>query len=204
MKELLLTLKHEPINPVRTSILGEVVYSSMWAEYMKPAADAEPDEAPICRVLANFDFDVGSRINQRYASILASMVCWLGTNGGRSVLQLAADFNLGHWPERYLLAWTLHNRRQPAVNSCARSIEFTLAPDADRNTGIASHHSAFKKWPELSAEDLEVVDHLMCWLASDRGQRFLFACEDEIEKRREVERIAQRALRLKKEEGAAS
>jgi hypothetical protein len=168
-------MKHVPIRPAREDI-GEKVFSRRWKELM----ETEPVAThPIYYVLRSYPYVV----DQRAASVLASMVCWLGTNVGKSFLLLAAEFrdNTTCRFDAYLAAWGVQNARKIGLNSCARQLEFLTRTQEDLNNGI------FK---DVSIRDLEAVEQLCIWLGGDEGQSFLNGCEEEIARRKDLEAIA--------------
>lgn len=189
-------LKHEPLRPARASHDGEKVYSSMWAAMMAEEWHEDwfngDEPTPLEIMLHNF----GRTPTQRHATVAATMICWLGCNMGSALMHRAkAETAAGRWDRSfaYLLAWTMENRRVDCVNGGIRSVEYMLTPAEDLRTGLRFAESAIAKLPELSAEDLEVIDHIMLWLPGERGQRFIRQCEKEIDRLRDEERRRQQA-----------
>jgi hypothetical protein len=161
-------LEHKPIRGVRKDIIGEVVFASMWEVLMQ--RDDGSDDYAIEGVLTVFP----RVIEQRHATVLASVVCWLGTNCGHSFLEQAKTISAKlheRTEEQYVIAWAIENLRRGYINSGDRAIEAILATE-------------YRGWrcvrPELSADDLEVVELLMHWLGSRSGQDFLQNCNAEI------------------------
>lgn len=161
MAEQLVPLLHEPIRAPRLGFHGECIFAATWREFMAKQAHYFDSSEPMFNVVLS---SLPTEPTQRHASILASVVTWLGTNCGRSVIEEAER----HDPPgglltdyRYLHAWWHDNHRRIGINEGIRTIEHLLS------TG---HPSPL---PGLSAEDLEVVDHLMCWLGTKHGQIFL-------------------------------
>ena len=107
-----------------------------------------------------------------------------------------AEVAAGRWEERcaLLLAWTLENRRVRGINSGIKAAEYLLAPAEDYNTKRNwADDRPLLKIPELSADDLEVIECLLLWLPGDRGQRFIRQCEREIERLRDEDQRAHHA-----------
>jgi hypothetical protein len=202
-------LRHEPMRPPRKGHDGEQVYASMWAAMM---AEQWVDEwfngdepTPLECVLS----DMNMKLEQRHATVVATVVCWLGCNMGMALVRRAqSEVSAGRWDEHhaYLLAWTLENRRVPYVNSGIRLVEYMLTPAEDCKPARSIIDTGIKKLPALSAEDLEVIDHVMLWLPTERGQLFIRQCEREIERLRDEERRRRHAehLRLRERAGEAS
>lgn len=184
-------LTHEPMMPARKGHDGEQVYSSMWRAMMvevweEDSFDGE-DSTPIETILGYMPV----KLTQRHATVAATVICWLGCNMGNALMHRARrEIAAGRWDAdvAYLLAWTLDNKRTPYVNSGVRSIEYMLALPEDRNDRTSFLDSGLTKLPDLSAADLEVVEHVMRWLPSKRGQQFIRLCEREIERLRDEER----------------
>lgn len=197
MGEDLRKLQHKPIQPPRKGHLGEQVYASMWEAFMtRPPAESWDAPSPIEEVMWNSL----QQITQRHASVLASVVCWLGTNCGNCMLQQAEkEREAERWDadKCYLLSWTLQNRRRLGVNSGVRTIETLLAPPDTvvRTMRLGEPH--LKVQPALSAEDLEAVDHLMLWLAEPAGRAFVTQCEAEIRRLQDEHELAKRAAHLR-------
>ena len=187
-----MALLHEPLRPPRAKHIGEQVYASMWKAAMAERWEEihfDIDEPPpIYAVLEELGV---KRINQRHATVAATVICWLGCNMGNALVhQARRQIAAGRWEERdaYLLAWTIENRRVGCVNNGVRAIEYMLAPEADYVKNAPLAHSGLSKLPELAAQDLEIVDHVMLWLPTERGQAFLRQCETEIERLHDQER----------------
>lgn len=182
-------LEHKAFRPPRPTFIGENVFAQRWAEWMR--CDAAPfrhqweygrdadDRWPIEIVLSELRYE----IDQRAASMAASLVTWLGTNVGRSVL-LEGDRirKTGTVRLAYLVAWTLENQRHRSVNGGVQIVEYLLMTTWPRVTGSLHH------LPEPKACDIEVCDHVMRWIGEDRGQAFVQSCRAEIEKRERAER----------------
>lgn len=184
-------LSHTPLRPPRAGHIGEQVYASMWQAAMSERWEeyraSDDDAAPIEMVLQEFR----RTVEQRHATVAATVICWLGCSVGFALMRRAeSEIAAGRWDEHkaYLLAWTLENRRVRHVNSGVRLIEYMLTPEEDRVQPKWNDESGISKLPQLSADDLEVVDHVMLWLPTERGQRFLRQCEKEIERLRDEER----------------
>jgi hypothetical protein len=171
-------MKHVPIRPARNDI-AEQVFSRRWKELMDAKPVGQYGTQLIYHVLRGYPYGV----DQRAASVLASMVCWFGTNVGKSFLLLASEFaeKTTCRFDAYLAAWGVQNARKFGMNSCARQLEFLTRTQEDLNNGI------FK---EVSVRDLEAIEQLCIWLATEDGQSFLKGCEEEIERRKELEAIA--------------
>jgi len=175
----LFELRHQPIQPPRANHDGEQVYASIWEATMAPSVDGAfgDDVIPIRDVLA----DLRKLPTQRHAAVLASVACWLGTNIGRAMLARAERIAAGQDrsippDDAYLVAWTLENSRLAHVNNGVRIIEYLLATPDLIQPRPRIVESGLMALPEISAEDLEVVDHMMLWLGQPDGQRYLQRC----------------------------
>lgn len=169
-------MKHVPIRPPR-NMTEEQVFARRWKELME---SKEPYESGmISRVLIGYPYN----IDQRAASVLASMICWLGTQVGKSFLDLANQIRINVPMVRfpYLAAWGECNARIFGMNSRARQIEFLTRTQADLDKDV---------FQEVSVKDLEALEQLCMWLGKDDGLAFIAQCEAEIERRRELESMA--------------
>lgn len=171
-------MKHVPIRPARNDI-AEQVFSRRWEEL---AGSREPDQLYGChlhRMLIGYPY----QIDQRVASVLASLICWLGTNVGKSFLdtgkRIRENVPLIRFP--YLAAWGECNARIFGMNSRARQIEFLTRTQADMEKDV---------FQEVSVKDLEALEQLCMWLGMDEGLAFVAGCEAEIERRKELETLA--------------
>lgn len=193
-------MDHKPIQPPRPTFIGECVYASMWEALMTRTVPEQhsghEDEEPIWDVLGEMD----RPITQRHANVVASVVCWLGTNCGNAMLRNAErKRDVDHWHryDCYLLAWTIENRRSRGVNSGIRVIEYLLAPAETVRKNAVSIDLPLTVLPVLSAEDLEAADQLMRWLAEKDGQAFIRQCEAEIKRLLDEHSLAERARFLR-------
>lgn len=189
-------LVHKPLRPARANHNGEQVYSSMWLAMMAETWEEGDDDAPtpLDLILKELPCKVG----QRHATVAATLACWLGCNMGNALMHRArAEIHAGRWDRdrAYLLAWTLENRRSRGVNHGVRLIEYMLTPTEDWSASgpFDMMHSGIARMPMLSADDLEVVDHLMLWLPTWRGEAFVRQCDREIDRLRDEEQRRQTA-----------
>lgn len=178
-------LDHAPMRKPRASFFGESVYAARWVELM--AGEARETwrgdfVQPFEDVLGEFDrrstYDL-----QRCASVLASVVSWLGTNCGQAMLAMArTHIAMGKWGthDAYLLSWTLENARHCGINGGIRTLEHLLSPGPIATDMVMEMQGFTTKVPELLAGDLEAVDHLMLWLATADGQAFMARCDAEV------------------------
>jgi hypothetical protein len=172
------SLSHTPVRPPRRTFLREQVYASRWAKLIA----AHP------RVLMSILTDYVAPVGQREATVAASFVTWLGTNIGQALLETAAKRTplspLADWSKElaasdaFLSAWAHENRRQLGINGGKRTLEAILQDDT------ASQQQ------RPSADDYEVVEHLVIWLGCTRGQRFLAGCRAEAEAVASIESYA--------------
>jgi hypothetical protein len=169
-------MKHVPIRPPR-NMIEEQVFARHWKELMESKQPYE--SGMIGRILIGYPYE----IDQRVASVLASMVCWLGTQVGKSFLMLGDEIrektSCAHYA--HLAAWGVKNARIFGMNSRARQIEFLTRTQADMERDI---------FPEVSVKDLEALEQLCLWLGTDDGREFVAGCEAEIVRRQELETLA--------------
>jgi hypothetical protein len=163
---------HAPLRLPREGVIGEQVFARRWAKLMELDVDSPyPPNPELASVLENF----GGEINQRHATVAASMICWLGTNLGYSFLGTAKLLAKSQTFKRdsYLMAWSVQNSRKVWFNGGVRTLEYCLTPD-----GVKPGNG-----PDLTAADLEVADNVALWLGAQDGQEFVEACQAEIKQR---------------------
>ncbi|MHD0644445.1 hypothetical protein ACYPKM_02260 [Pseudomonas aeruginosa] len=162
---------HTPIRPAREGVIGEIVFQREWQNLMSEPVnddDADPSNPMLSLILEQCPF----MLLQRHATVAASLVRWLGSNNGQGLLHSARAMAevLGGEHNRsnaYLAAWAIDSKRHSSVNGGVRSVEgFLTAP---------GETSCF-----YDADDLEVIETVMYWLGSDRGQKFLTKCDEGI------------------------
>jgi hypothetical protein len=189
----LLAFSHAPIRAPRPSVIGEVVMVEKWQENMARYADSihdECDEYAFRALMTAFPFP----LTQRLATVAASFVKWLGTNCGRCFLLEAERVEklLDGKRDSWAAAWAIENARHSGHNGGARYIEAALAPDDHWQNGLLT------RLPDLTAHDVETVEHVVYWLGTTEGRAFLADCEREIAARTEAGRRAERAEWLRK------
>jgi hypothetical protein len=199
----LAALEHKPLFKPRSGHDGEQVYASMWEATMLDVRQDTFGDAvfPIDYVLSDYK----GPIEQRQATVLATVACWLGCNWGADLLRRAAtERDSGRWPSRhaYLIAWTLSNHRERGMNGGVRTIEYMLAPEELRKPVPYAIGGVLSALPALSADDVETVDHLMAWLAEQAGQRYLARCDAKLEGIRHEKRLLEHADWLRERDEA--
>jgi hypothetical protein len=169
-------MKHVPIRPPR-NMSEEQVFVRRWKELMESKQPCE--SGMIRRILIGYPYE----IDQRVASVLASLVCWLGTNVGKGFLdtgnRIKENVPLIRFP--YLAAWGECNARIFGMNSGARQIEFLTRTQDDMDRDV---------FHEVSVKDLEALEQLCMWLGTAEGRSFVEGCEAEVERRKELESLA--------------
>lgn len=184
----LFPLDHSPLRPYpRTGCWSESIYSSLWMVFMhrEPVCADDPREINFADVMQNF----GYQIEPRHAKIVASIVCWFGTNCGTAFLRESEVFGSGlpsrMFHHRYVLNWTLENMRYSYLNRANRIIELcTNGTDPI----------------ELTISDFEAVECLMRWLSTDDGQMFLTLAREECDAEAARQRLKQKAEWMRQQE----
>ena len=121
---------------------------------------------------------------QRMATVCATFFCWLGTNCGQAFLQTAqraaqrADRDNKSQRLAWLFAWTGENIRKHQSSGGIRLLESILAEPKHRVTAqdwqaTRDGIGHLKTLPLLSADDYEVIDALVMFLATGKGQHML-------------------------------
>lgn len=168
---------HHPIRPPRQDVVGDIVFSERWLALMDETGD-EMDEVYSNVMLNHILSSMRGPLNQRRASVAASFIRWLGSNNGQAFLRSAEDHVKAQStkPKYYawLSAWTIQNFRE-RNHGGGRILELILSPEA--NTPV-----------EFSSDDAEVVEHLVAWLSSGKGEEFRSGCQAEIQRRCKAQR----------------
>lgn len=179
---------HNPNAPYpRQGMVAETVYADYWRDFAKGTRENGNGEAlpNIVRLFNKLPF----YLEQKHATLAASFICWLGTNAGLGFIGRCKRFseNINNPEEAYLSAWAVDNRRIYGHNSNTRTIEWLKADESALVRGMDGF-LCFSQSPEVNLEDQDIIETLICWLSDTEGQRFVKACEKEIERRREESR----------------
>jgi hypothetical protein len=178
----------------RKGHVQEHVYAEKWEALMRkiPRYGLRAPNGMLASVL----YQLPVYITQRHALVCATVVCWLGTNCGQSVLHKAEQFMIKaamFSEQAYLLAWTSENMRHSWLNHGYKTIEHLLAPADHYGVSILTPFISLIRKPKLTIEDYETVECLMQWLGSKEGQQFISECELEIS---EIERLTAKARKI--------
>lgn len=186
-----LILDHTPTLPARESVIGEGVFLSAWQQLMADSAQGY-GEGPHPCLLHSILSHLPDPVEQRHATVAASFVKWLGTNGGRDLLDRAERLKgSGFTPvSAYCCAWATVNRRDPCISHGIRTIEGILGP-IELVTEINNYREIRKWLPELSVADYETVESIVTWLPSLDGAEFLRRCQAQIQKAHTARRQAE-------------
>lgn len=174
-------LSHKPLNGPRQDITHEVILTQAWSVLASRACDtpSSPLELDEPRsVLVDVLDQLPGCVSQRDATVCATFICWLGSNRGRGFLmhadRLAAEYPMMGRDTAYGLAWMKENRRMRSIDMGCRILDLILYNTDPQLESLDG--------PEV--RDTEVVEHLVYWLASAKGQRFLKTTKEETSYRR--------------------
>ncbi len=178
---------HEPTRPVRTDVLGEVVFLEVWQAWNKQVVDDNSRYVPFLRtVIARSVRSERRTITQREATVSASFVKWLGTNVGNGFLleiqrkHADEDMHYLNISQRYVEHWAKENCTNQQTKY--RRIEMILATDADYGPTYLPGLSSLTRHVNYTVHDLDVIECIVHWLGSDEGQEFISCCEKKIKK----------------------
>ena len=177
---------HTPQAPYpRSEWIGENVFADEWKRLMeKRDRYHEAPNSQLAGMLTHLP-----RWPRPYdAKICASVVCWLGTNCGMSVIDESRRITRAGMRDGMLMAWAKENVRYKWLNNGVRTIESILAKPEHYGPRWGGH--GLIRRPRLSRDTYEVVDHLMSWLGSDAGERFIKHCEGLVKEHRRLAEIA--------------
>lgn len=170
-----MNLAHRPIRAPRPGFDGEHVYADSWELLMRRrTSDGEPK---LVEVLGG-----QYRPTLRRAVVAASLICWLGTNCGQSILLHANRRRDAGERNPTLLAWTDQNVRYAWLNQGVRTIEAVLASE-DAYGRTFNGTWGLARRPAYSIDDIDTVECVLLWLDSTDGIRFVQKCETEIRER---------------------
>jgi hypothetical protein len=183
----LLNITHEPINMPRKLHIGEQVFYAEWKRLMTRSLDVFDDSVIF---LEHILHHLSLTVNQRHATVCASFIKWLGTNCGRSFLHDANRFSKSDFftskEKAFLACWALENHRHRSFNRGGRVTEHLLR---NYENGFSN------EFPEPSADDYEVIDHLVYWLGSNDGIEFVSECVKKIDDINSIESTIERMNR---------
>jgi hypothetical protein len=175
--------EHKSLRPPRVGFIGETVFAAYWVNLMAIPAPTWYDSQTNHQLLLILH-DMPGTITQRHATVAATLVTWLGTNCGRAFLSDAQQLEqkMGRFAgHAYPAAWAIENARSSGINGGFRTVEHLLAPDDHFGRNSRGHGLSFQ--PELTADDLEVMEHVAKWLGTPEGKQFTAVCENEIKHR---------------------
>jgi len=168
-------LSHTPINPPRKGHFGEAVFLKNWQElavrYIEDDSD-DMDRTEFDRVFHHYRWNPG----QQEATVVASIVVWLGTNCGLAFLRSAQaqtkkSFYVTEAAQTiFLMEWAKENQRLAWVNRGIRTLENCLTKECSET-----------KLVELTGRDYEIAECFVCWLATRPAQKYIAICEAEID-----------------------
>lgn len=175
-----IALLHRPLNGPRKGFIGEEVFSEFWEKLANKTCEKYSgflDIAEERSTLVDMLYQLPGQIEQRDATVVATFMCWLGTNCGRGFLHRAKS-TAHKYPHLgaemiYGAVWCDENRRILSVNHGMRYIEGMLY----------NNKNGRNRLEDEQVRDHEVIEHAVYWLATLKGQVFLKACEDEIKYR---------------------
>ena len=186
-----LDLDHSPTLPPRDSVIGEGVFLAAWKQLMIDSATGY-GEGPHPCLLHSILAHLPDPVEQRQATVAATFVKWLGTNGGRDLLDKADRLRVkaGSPVAAYRFAWAGVNRRDPSISHGIRAIEGILGP-IELVTVVDNYRQVSKWLPKLSVADYETVEAIVEWLPSREGAGFLEKCQQDIDKLLRAKRQAE-------------
>jgi hypothetical protein len=180
-------LDHSPRRPYpRSDMIGEQVYVERWKALMVgPLEDTPVDcnelaTAPNAQLYWILRYHP-QRLNQRQATVCASMICWFGTNIGSLFVESAVTLsNILTIPSHkaFRMAWAAENTRVVGIDGGRRRMEHIIyGPDyIEAPDTVITHY------------DWETIDLLLAWCDTSGGKMFISSCLVEIARRQGIER----------------
>lgn len=191
------SLKHRPYRSPRNFDLGEQAFAEMWQQLMLKEYDSSEEEDDV-EGLNSYFVDIifclrGSFeevFSQRNATLLASVVTWLGTNCGRSFLHEAEKYKPQFGTLSYVVRWSIDNLRLYGLDYNLTILEHVMC-DLDTIFRIQQQRYVRESdnIPVFSGMDIEAVNASMLWLGHSNGQQFLKDAQQKIDAIREQKRV---------------
>lgn len=178
---------HEPTRPVRPDVLGEVVFLSEWQKLNQTTAfDEYRKVVPYLWVIIQRSIFSGRHtVTQREATVAASFIKWLGTGVGSCFLtemykKKAKTVSCGEEQDTCVSFWAQENCMRD--HSGLRRIEFILAKDEDYASLVAiPYASTLKHHINYTSHDLDVIECVVAWLATEAGTIFVEMCQKKVD-----------------------
>ncbi|WEE79391.1 hypothetical protein LZ683_08555 [Comamonas testosteroni] len=175
-------LLHVPLQPPRTSVPREGLLLALWQQF----AEQRPEEW-------RYIFITNGPVRQRAASVAASFMTFMGCNCGRDFThaaeRLATSGAFTCTEDAYLAAWTAQNKRNQGVNHGLRTIEYMLAREHPIKLLFYEHRVNWKQVPDVSMEDIDIVESMVRWWCSTTARWMRDAVEAQMEAREANERL---------------
>lgn len=173
-------LLHVPLQPPRASVPREGLFLALWQQF----AEQRPEEW-------RYIFCTHGPVRQRAASVAASFMTFMGCNCGRDFTHAAERLEKSGaftcTEDAYLAAWTMQNKRSQGVNHGLRTIEYMLAREHPIEAKIFNHRVNWKQVPDVSMEDVDIVESMVRWWCSTTARYMRDAVEAQMKARVAIE-----------------
>ena len=125
--------------------------------------------------------------SKRDFRVIASFLCYLGSNGGHGFYRIASEFksSMNNPQKAFYLALAVENRRVLGINYGSTLLEQLLTPNEYKTNNGGILIPINKK---VSIYDLEILNFFVEWLATDSGEKFYKRARKKSDKLREKER----------------
>lgn len=176
-------LRHIPLCPPRASVPREGLFLALWQQF----AEQRPEEW-------QYIFRTTGPVRQRAASVAASFMVYMGCNLGHAFThnaeRIAKSGAFSCTEDAYLAAWTMENKRLHFVNHGLRTIEYMLAREHPIKVTLSRHRVDWKLVPDVSMEDVDIVESMVAWWCSHTARWMRDAVEAQIKAIEATERLA--------------
>jgi hypothetical protein len=170
-------------------VLGEVVIMEHWLKLLDeiPEPDDYDGHNPMLQCILNL---TKHDLTQRDAQVASSFIRWLGTNNGRGFLRQAEQMveTLQDRWKGYVAAWAIENTRSFQVNLGMKTVEAVLSVSKAGFFTVGEP----KARPDISTQDIDVIENMIQWLGSSRGKLFLDVCEVDLNQRLKEQSLQRR------------
>lgn len=192
----------KPVLPIYPSEFRRQIYLEQFVTYaFTDYSDslASPNyELPFKLNIDNIYRNYKYQLDEKDAQTIASFISYLGTNGGRCLLDTFQKYAESKFfrnkEDAFVHAWHFENSRQVGINNNLRTIEFLLTPlNKYPRFGVLDIYSV----SEISVDQYELIEQTVKWLSTSGGVTYLLNCLELIDqakdKTHEIRKLARQS-----------
>lgn len=180
-----MTIIHEPSRPVRTDVIGEVVFMSAWQELNRETVlnDNSQIVSFLRNILEPITYSARKDVTQREALVAASFIKWLGTGCGScflsEMLKTRNEAPLLGEQKTCAEYWAKENVIDTRTGY--RLIQNIIAKADDYVAGALPGLSHVGKYVSYTTHDVDVIECICRFLGTKKGMSFATSCTDIIQ-----------------------